>query len=159
LTPHNPALVGKAGELLVAAEVMTKGIEVAYPASDVGIDLLAYRLSPGETMAARFVPIQVKARSKSGYNFQRSWFTRVPGVVLVQVWHVITTPVFYVFDSLPRVEEALGMHAVTSSWLDKGGYSVTAAGPEDIEKMKPHQNRWERITDQLRSPSSSHAAS
>jgi hypothetical protein len=150
LIPHNPALVGKAGELLVAAELMRQGIEVAYPASDVGIDLLAYRLAPGETMAARFVPIQVKTRSKTGYNFQRSWFKRVPRVVLVQVWHVITTPAFYVFDSLPRVEEALGTHAATSSWLEKGGYSVTVAGPEDIEKMKPHRDRWERITDQPR---------
>ena len=41
----NPALVGKAGEMLVAAELMRRGIEIAHPASDVGVDLLAYRLS------------------------------------------------------------------------------------------------------------------
>jgi hypothetical protein len=79
----NPALIGKAGEVLVAGELVIRGVQIAYPASDVGIDLLAYRLVPKQTEAARFVPIQVKAKAKSGYNFQRTWFDRGPWVVLV----------------------------------------------------------------------------
>ena len=31
----NPALVGKAGEMLVAAELMRRGIEIAHPAPEV----------------------------------------------------------------------------------------------------------------------------
>jgi len=50
----NPALIGKAGELMVAAELMRRGIEVAYPASDVGVDLLAYRLPPKAIGSASF---------------------------------------------------------------------------------------------------------
>jgi hypothetical protein len=56
--PISPALVGKAGELLVAAELMRRGVEVAYPASAVGVDLLAYRFQPGNAVAGKFVPIQ-----------------------------------------------------------------------------------------------------
>ncbi len=55
------ALTGKAGEILVAAKLMRQGTEVAYPASDVGVDLLAYRLDLRQKVATRFVPIQVKA--------------------------------------------------------------------------------------------------
>ena len=146
----NPALIGKAGEMLVAAKLMRRGIEVAHPASDVGVDLLAYRLAPKETVASRFVPIQVKARSETGYNFQRQWFTRVPGVVLVHVWHVQATPEFYVFDSLSRVEEALGpIHSTSPSWQAAGGYSITVAGGEASKRMQQHRDKWCRIIDQL----------
>ena len=146
----NSALIGKTGEMLVAAELMRRGIEVAHPASDVGVDLLAYRLAPKETVASKFVPIQVKARSETGYNFQRQWFTRVPGVVLVHVWHVQTTPEFYVFDSLLRVEEALGpLHSTSPSWQKVGGYSITVAGLEASNRMQKHRDKWDRIIGQL----------
>jgi hypothetical protein len=96
------------------------------------------------------VPIQVKARSSSGYNFQRSWFDRVPGVVLVHVWHLETIPEFYVLDSLARVEDALGpIHAASPSWRTAGGYSVTVAGPDARARMQAHRDRWERVIDQL----------
>ncbi len=53
-----PAPIGKAGELLVAGELMRRSVEVAVPASDVGVDLLAYRLEFRSRTAGRFVPIQ-----------------------------------------------------------------------------------------------------
>src|SRR5437867_12988736 len=91
------ALIGKAGEALVAAELLRRGVNVAYPAFDGGIDLLAYR----EPDFTRVVPIQVKARSTTCYHFQRSWF-RVPRIVLVQVWHVKTSLEFYMFADLQQ---------------------------------------------------------
>lgn len=75
------ALIGKAGEMLVAAELMRRGIYVAHPAYDGGIDLLAFR----EEAPSRVVQIQVKARAGSCYNFQRGWFSKAPGIVLVIV--------------------------------------------------------------------------
>jgi hypothetical protein len=146
----NPALIGKAGEVLVAGELLRQGVEVAYPASDVGVDLLAYRLAPKETVAARFVPIQVKTRAKSGFNFQRAWFERVPGVVLIHVWNVETIPEFYIFPSIYSVEKALGpVYATSPSWVLKGLYNVSEALPIHYERMSPHRNQWKRITDQL----------
>jgi hypothetical protein len=146
----NPALIGKAGEMLVAAELMRRGIEVAHPASDVGVDLLAYRLAAKETVASKFVPIQVKARSATGYHFQRHWFTRVPGVVLIHVCCVETVPEFYVFDSLLQVEEALGpIHSTSPSWKKNNVYNVAVAGREDRQRMQPHRDQWDRIINQL----------
>lgn len=139
------ALVGKAGEALVAAELMRRGVNVAYPAYDGGIDLLAYR----ELDFSRVVPIQIKSRSSTGYNFQRSWF-RIKGLVLVQVWHVSVKPEFYIFGNLEDVEEALGVeHCATESWMAKGGYSVTDPGKDNLDRMRPHLDRWDRILDQL----------
>jgi hypothetical protein len=155
LVKIDPALIGKSGELLVAAELMRRGVEVAYPASDVGIDLLAYRLVRGKIAANKFVPIQVKTRSASGYFFQKDWFDRAPGLVLVHVWWVSETPEFYVFQNLEEVEEALGSHAKTGSWQAKGGYSVTEATKRHDELMRRHKNKWKRIIDQLPASTSS----
>ena len=148
----NPALIGKAGEMLVAAELMRRGVEVAYPASDVGVDLLAYQLDRGQAVAGKFVPIQVKARSATGYAFFKSWFERAPGVVLVHVWHVAETPEFYIFRDLQDVEAALDSHAKSASWREKGGYSQTNPTARHLVLMEPHRNRWNRITDYLAAP-------
>jgi hypothetical protein len=146
-----PALIGKAGELLVAAELMRRGVEVAHPASDVGVDLLAYRLNAGNAVPARIVPIQVKAYSATGYVFEKLWFNRAPGVALVSVWLIPTTPEFYVLESLSRVEVALGAHSATQSWKAGGAWSSTSTlpGSADWKLMQPHRDKWCRIIDQL----------
>lgn len=145
----SPALIGKAGEMLVSAELMRRGVEVAHPASDVGVDLLAYKLVPGQRSTGRFIPIQVKARSETGYAFYKSWFHRAPGLMLVHVWHVATKPEFYIFRDLGDVEAALGMHAASPSWEKKGGYSVTVASDKERDLMAPHACKWERIIEAL----------
>ncbi len=60
--------------MMVAAQLMRLGVEIAHPASDVGVDLLAYRLEADLRTARKFVPIQVKAFSGEGYRFLKSWF-------------------------------------------------------------------------------------
>ena len=137
--------------MLVAAELMRRGVEVAYPASDVGVDLLAYRLERGQAVAGKFVPVQVKARSGTGYAFFKDWFERGPGVVLVHVWHVATTPEFYIFSNLADVEVALDTHAASASWQEKGGYSITNPTSRHVELMQAHRAKWERITNHLNS--------
>jgi hypothetical protein len=140
-----PALIGKAGEALVGAELMRRGVHVAYPAYDGGVDLVAYH----EDDHNRFVPVQVKARSGTLYNFQKLWF-KIKGIVLVQVWFVRTEPKFYIFSELSQVEAALGpIHSASLSWKEKGGYNVTNPGPDIFERMEPHLDQWQRITSQL----------
>ena len=98
------ALIGKAGEALVAAELMRRGIYVAQPAYDGGIDLLAFK----EEVPTVVVPVQIKARAGSCYHFQKAWFAKAPGMVVVQVWNLETAPRFYIFASLDDVADALG---------------------------------------------------
>ena len=146
----SPALIGKAGELLVAAELMRRGIEVAHPASDVGVDLLAYSLQPGEAVATRFVPIQVKAHSADGYSFQKSWFKH-PDLVLVLVWNIQTRPEFYIFAGLKAVEQALGTtYSRSASWAGKGAYRGKL-NPGVVKRLRPFSgdaapSGWDALT-------------
>ena len=145
MSAHSSALTGKAGELLVAGELLRRGVDVANPAYDKGIDLFAYR----ETDLTKVVPIQVKARAGTGYNFQRSWF-KFEGLVLVHVWRTQAEPEFYIFCRLDEVEQALGpTFSKSKSWAVDGGYNVTNPGPDAIARMQRHRNRWDRIADLL----------
>jgi len=151
--PVNPALIGKAAEVLVAGELMRRGVEIAYPASDRGVDLLAFRLPQGSRPATTVVPIQVKARRKPTLQFQRLWFGKARGMSLVHVWNLDAVPEFYIFANIAQVEAALGPTYVRSpSWADKGVYNVTNALARHYKLMKPHQDQWHRIVDQLGSP-------
>jgi hypothetical protein len=148
MSAHTSALTGKAGELLVAGELLRRSVDVAVPAYDKGIDLLAYR----EHDLTKMVPIQVKARASTGYNFQRSWF-RYKGLVLIHVWRLQETPEFYVFASLDEVEDALGpAHCKSKSWAVDGGYNVTDPGAGAVGRMQPHRDRWDRILKLLPKP-------
>ena len=138
--------------MLVAAELMRRGVEVAHPAADVGVDLLAYRLETGMRTARRFVPIQVKAFSGDGYRFLKTWFDRAPDLALVLVNNLTALPKCHVFAGLDDIESAIGKHALTSSWTDRGIWSVTEVSGPDARLLLPHRDRWERITDQLTPP-------
>lgn len=145
----NAGLTGRAGELLVAAEIMRRGVEIALPASDVGVDLLAYRLNAGIRTARKFVPIQVKAFSGGGYRFLKSWFDRAPDLALVMVNGLASTPQFHVFAGISDIEAAIGGHALTSSWIKRGIWSATELSGPDARLLMPHRDQWQRITDQL----------
>jgi hypothetical protein len=144
----HPALIGKAGEMMVAAELMRRGVEVAQPHSDVGVDLFAYRLEPGTTVPARVVPIQVKSASNVAFSFHRRWLEKSTNLVLV--WQLETTPEFYVFDSLMRIEEALGpIFSASKSWVEDGVYAVSRPSVSVLERMTLHRSKWDRIIVQL----------
>lgn len=144
--PHHAALIGKAGEAAVASELMRRHIDVAYPAHDAGVDLIAYL----EYSLTKFVPVQVKARSSSCYQFNRDWF-RIDGLVLVQVWNMLQVPEFYIFNGLEDVEDALGeIHCATESWRMKGAYTSTSPTKKEVERMQRYRNRWDKIEDALK---------
>jgi hypothetical protein len=135
------ALVGKAGEALVAAELLRRHVDVAYPAFDGGVDLIAYR---GHAFD-KVVPIQVKTRSKTCFEFYKSWFG-IKRLVLVQVWYAVDKPRFFIFGNVEEAEQALGDHAKTASWMEKGAYTVTQSNEQHIARMLPYENKWEKIT-------------
>ena len=141
----NAALVGKAGEFLVAGELLRRHIDVAYPAYDGGVDLIAYR----EHNFGCVVPIQVKTRSGTNFTFQKAWF-RIKGLVLVQVWYATTTPEFYIFNTIAQVEDTLGPPTVqTNSWQVRGRWHVGNPTDDHKQRMQAHRNKWDRITDAL----------
>lgn len=146
---HQSALIGKAGEAAVASELMRRGIDVAYPGHDAGVDLIAYL----EYSLSTFVPIQVKARSASCYQFSKDWF-RIEGLMLIQVWNIVQRPEFYIFSNLAEVEDALGhVHCSSDSWKIKGAYTATSPTAKQIERMQKYRDRWDKIKVKLQTPS------
>lgn len=135
------ALVGKAGEALVAGELLRRHIDIAYPAFDGGVDLMAYRGHDFD----RVIPIQIKTRSSTCYVFQKRWF-EIQNIILIQVWHAATKPEFYMFRNIQDVEGALGdRHASTSSWIVDGRYSVASPNDDQIARMQPYRDKWEWV--------------
>jgi len=90
----NPALIGKAGELMVAAELMRRGIEVAYPASDVGVDLLAYRFA-AKSNRFRFV----LCRSRSKRDLHLAIISSARGLIVCPAWFSFTSGIWRRYPS------------------------------------------------------------
>jgi hypothetical protein len=143
---HKAALIGKAGEALVAGELMRRGVDVAYSAVDDGVDLIAFNgRSPD-----RLIPVQVKTSSATLYSFEKKWFC-APNLVLIQVWHAASAPQFFIFENLQDVELVLGKHALSKSWQVDGGFSVTSPTERHLQKMEPFgsPDRWLRLANRL----------
>ena len=144
------ANVGAAGEALVVARLLSKGVEVARPFSDNGVDLVAYTAGN----FGRAVPIQVKTSSSPRIEMQRKWF-QVPGIVLVYVWLINPVARCFVFDGLTDADAVLADSANTSSWQDQGRYVISRPGDMHIERMQQFEEAWTKITARLELSSSS----
>lgn len=141
------ASVGAAGEALVAAMLLSLGMEAAKPFSDNGVDLLAFSAKSFHKM----VPVQVKTASSPQITLERQWF-RVPGLVLVYVWLDKGTGRYFVFDGIGDAERFLGSSAETKSWKENGRWSLSSSnlGPTQIERLKEFEDRWDKVSDRLK---------
>lgn len=152
------ASVGAAGEALVAAMLLSLGMEAAKPFSDNGVDVLAfstksYHRMPGteDAKLLGMVPIQVKTASSPQITVERAWF-KIPGLVLVYVWLNEGRGRYFVFDGLADVETFLGGSANTKSWKEDGRWSLSSTnlGPTQIARLEAFENRWDKVSDRLK---------
>lgn len=104
---------GKSGELLVAAELLSRGIDVFLPLVDCGIDLVA-------SIEKRFVRIQVK-KSKFYPNAGCYWQQ-----IVKETFHKNKgSDVYYVF--VLKRETEVNFLIVPSTWIEEnaGRFSTT----------------------------------
>jgi hypothetical protein len=75
------------GRNRLGSEILRDGLDVAVPARDRGIDLIAYSdlLSNVKKFVAR--PIQMKASSEASFSIDRK-YKRVANLIIAYVWHV-----------------------------------------------------------------------
>jgi hypothetical protein len=152
VTRPTSANVGAAGEALVAARLLSIGIDVARPYSDNGVDLVAFS---GRDYA-RAVPIQVKTASAARIHFERGWFT-LPGLILAYVW-LGPPPRFFVFDGVNDVERFLAQSTKTRSWLQEGKWSITSLGPSQKVRLGTFEDAWHKVLNRLGCGSAQHEA-
>jgi hypothetical protein len=128
-------------------ELLRDGLEVAVPARDRGVDLIAYAdLSlQVATFAAR--PIQMKAFTTSGFSAVRK-YTKIADLVMAYVWHLGGAESAVTF-ALPyaevvKVAESMGW-TTTSSWLDGGAYTTTSPSQKLLgllEQYRMGTGKW-----------------
>jgi hypothetical protein len=108
---------GKAGELLVAAELLSRGIDVFLPLVDCGIDLVAF-------IEKRFVQIQVK---KSKFYLEADCYWQQ---IIKETFHKNKgADVYYIF--VLKRETKVNYLIVPSFWID-----------ENAERFSTTKNKW-----------------
>lgn len=135
------------GRHRLAGELLMSGLEVAFPARDRGVDLIAYAdVDPG---AGRFVarPIQLKAASRRSFGVWKK-YERIHDLVFAFVWHLdgADPPETY---ALTRAEalaiaETMGWLA-TESWTRGGAYNTNNPGARLRALLVPYlmdPERW-----------------
>lgn len=143
------------GQHHLAGELLRAGLEVAFPARDRGIDLIAY--ADIDRQVGRFVarPIQLKAASQQSFGIWTK-YQKFHDLLLAFVWHLNgeeekKPPVTYALtcEEAIAIGEALGW-TKTMSWTEKGEYSTTRPSVNLREYLEPYRmtpdHWWTRIT-------------
>lgn len=116
------------GRSRLVEQLLLGGVEVALPARDRGIDLVAY-LDLEEALAA-FVacPIQMKAATGRSFSISAK-YARFPNLIHAYVWNITLKPEIYALTQVQAIAVAEEMrYTKTASWLDGGHYTNTKVG-------------------------------
>jgi hypothetical protein len=134
------------GRHRLADELLRAGLEVAWPARDRGIDLIAYADLGKQVKNFVAKPIQMKAASTQAFSlFQK--YTKISDLILAYVWN-LADPKSAVTFAL-TYPEALGVAdsmgwTKTASWAT-GGYSNSRPGAQLRALLSPFEmtsDRW-----------------
>jgi hypothetical protein len=128
-------------------EILRAGLEVAHPARDRGIDLIAY--ADIDTKVRSFVarPIQMKAASVRSFSINFK-YAKFPNLLLAFVWNLGGTPdqieTFALsYQEAFDVASAMG-YVATPSW-QTGSYTTTNPGTRLRGLLEPYamsSTRW-----------------
>ena len=132
-------------------ELLLAGLEVALPARDRGVDLIAYVDLESKVSSFVAVPIQMKAASTRAFSIDRK-YSKIANLLLAYVWglkepeHAVTYALTY--PEALAVAEAMEW-TTTASW-EKGTYSTSAPSKKLCELLAPYKMSsaawWQRIS-------------
>ncbi len=139
------------GRNRLGSELLRAGLEVAVPARDRGVDLIAYAdlSSNVERFIAR--PIQMKAASKRSFSLFKK-YERLADLIIAYIWF-IEEPENTVTYALTYNEALVLATEVgwtkTKSW-EREGYSTTSPSVDICKLLEPHrmtpQKWWAKVT-------------
>ena len=131
-------LVELIGRNYLTAELLQAGLEVATPARDRGIDLIAYADLDDGGGQFRARPIQLKAALNRAFSIDRK-YAKFPDLLLAYVWglHDLTTSQCYLLSHRESIAigDALGW-TKTASWR-KGYYVTTNPSKKVVTLLTP----------------------
>lgn len=131
-------------------ELLLAGLEVALPARDRGVDLIAYVDLESKVSSFVAFPIQMKAASTRAFSIDRK-YSKIANLILAYVWGLQKPEraVTYALTYPDAVAVADAMKwTKTDSWA-KGQYSTSAPSKKLCELLQPYQMSpeawWQRI--------------
>jgi hypothetical protein len=140
MAPRDTQLVELLGRHRLIGELLRDGLEVAIPARDRGIDLIAY--ADLSHQVGKFVarPIQMKVASVSGFGVERK-YKKISDLIIAFVWHLSdpSHAVTYALTYLQgeRIADDMGWTR-TASW-EKSEYATTRPSRRLLEYLQPYR--------------------
>ncbi len=135
------------GRHRLMGDLLRDGLEVAVPARDRGIDLVAYADLSQQVVAFAAKPIQMKAFTTSGFSIAKK-YTKIADLIVAYVWYLgeAQSPITYAlpYPSVVVVAEAMGWTA-TPSWQVDGAYTTTRPSQKllgFLEQYRMGPGKW-----------------
>jgi hypothetical protein len=113
------------GRHFLIAQLVLGGLEVAIPARDRGVDLIAYLDLSTETKRFVSCPIQMKASQEARFSLDRK-YEKIAGLLLAFVWHIEDPSKACVYARDRRMVE---MREVPSSSARPSGVNSRSGSP------------------------------
>ena len=139
------------GRQRLAGELLLAGLEVAFPARDRGVDLIAYAdINPD---AQRFVarPIQLKASSLRSFGVWQK-YEKIHDLILPFLWHLDggDPPETYALTHCEALAIAHTMGwLMTASWTAGGAYNANNPGVRLRQLLTPYRMDSERWREKI----------
>ena len=135
------------GRQQLIGELLRDGLEVAVPARDRGVDLIAYADLTHQVAAFAARPIQIKSFTTSGFSVAEK-YSKFADLIVAYVWHLGGSQPAVTF-ALPyaevvKVAEEMGWTA-TASWRNGGVYSTNSPSHRLLDKLdrfRMKQGMW-----------------
>jgi hypothetical protein len=142
------------GRNRLGSEILRDGLEVAVPARDRGIDLIAYADLSSHVRKFIARPIQMKAASDESFSIDLK-YKKVADLIIAYVWHVHdpNTSVTYALtykEALAVARKCWPRAQRNSASWSRGRYSTTKPSSELRNLLKHFQMSegtwWEKVT-------------
>ena len=142
------------GRNRLMSELLHAGLEVALPARDRGVDLIAYADLSSKVQSFVAIPIQMKAASKRSFSVDKK-YAKISNLMLAHVWHLDTPDkaVTYAlrYPEAVAIAEEMGW-TKTASW-ERGGYSTSNPSKNLCVLLEAHRmspvNWWNCVVGPL----------
>ena len=128
------------GQHRLASELLLAGLEVAFPARDRGIDLIAYADISRDSRRFVAKPIQMKAASRRSFGIWKK-YAKIHDLIFAFVWHVdgVGEPETYALTYAESLEVGRVMGWLdTASWTGQGAYTNTQPGEKLRKQLRPY---------------------
>lgn len=143
-------------------ELLLAGLEVALPARDRGVDLIAYVDLESKVSSFIALPIQMKAASTQAFSIDHK-YSKISNLVLAYAWGLQSPPhaktYALTYHEALDVAERMAW-TKTKAWA-KGIYSTSAPSKKLCQLLQPYRMLsdawWQKITGIRKRVSSTHS--